>query len=56
MENKIHHIQSEILGRVIKSGTLMSNIEKVNERSTNGIIIASTWGNVLPEDTHKLII
>jgi hypothetical protein len=54
--DKVHHIQSEILIRVARRGTLMGKVMKINKRSVDGIIVTSTRGNVLSENTDKLII
>jgi hypothetical protein len=56
MKDKIHHIKGEILIRVGRSGTLMSKEEKVYKRGADGIIVTTTWSNVLSENVDKLII
>jgi hypothetical protein len=56
IKDKVHHIKGEILIRVGRSSTLMGKEEKINKRGADGIIVATTRGNILSEDADKLII
>jgi hypothetical protein len=56
IEDKIHHIKREIRIRIGRLSTTMSKDEKIHQRASDSIVVASTWSNVLPEDTHKKII
>jgi hypothetical protein len=56
VEDKVHHIEREVRIRVGGLGTLMGIDEKIHQGATDSIIVASTWSNVFPKDTHKHII
>jgi hypothetical protein len=56
IEDKVHHIKSEIRIPVGIRGTTMRIDEKIHQRASDSIIVPSTWSNVLPEDVHKKII
>jgi hypothetical protein len=56
IEDKIHHIKREICIRIGRLSTTMSKDEKIYQRASDSVVVASTWSNVLPEDTHKKII
>jgi hypothetical protein len=56
VEDKVHHVKSEIRIRVGRRGTTMRIDEKIHQRASDSIVIPSTWSNVLPEDAHKKII
>jgi hypothetical protein len=55
VEDIIHNINSVILVLPIFS-TLTSKSKKAHQCTTNSITVPSTWSNVVPEETNKLII